>query len=320
MKKITIVVPLDGSHFAEAAVPTAIRMAKKLGTSLTLVSAYEDEPLVAGYPLDTVELRASLIEYLDKVLTRIHAVADLEVETAAVSGSITKTLIEFIQRTQPAMVVMSSHGRGPISRLWLGSVADRVLRYVKMPVLLVRPPDAMEVGDVDFGAKVSFRKILIPLDGSDRAEEGLAWARKVATAGDPTYIALRGVSIPTIVSPYLPYTIQENDHALTLDRKEAGEYLDGLAQRFEKEGMKIRPSVVTAHNGAAAILRAVDDLNIDLTVITTHGRTGLARVLFGSVADKVIRGSSGPVLVVRTVHSAQEFDEALSAKITADIA
>ncbi len=319
MNKTTIVVPLDGSHFAEAAVPPAIRMAKKLRSTLTFVSAYDNEPLVAGYPLNADQFRGNLLEYLDTISTGVREVADVEVDTAVVSGSITKTLIEFIQRTQPAMVVMSSHGRGPMSRFWLGSVADRVLRYVKMPVLLVRPPNGMKVGDVDFAADVSFRNILIPLDGSDRAEEGLAWARKVATSDDVEYVALRGVSIPTMASPYLPHTVQENEHALTLDRDEANEYLEGVVGRFGKEGMKIRPLVDVAHNAADAILHTVDDLNIDLTVITTHGRTGLARVLFGSVADKVIRGSSGLVLIVRTVHSVREFDDALAGETTADV-
>lgn len=318
MNKPTIVVPLDGSHFAEAAIPTAIKMAKQLGTTLTLVSAYDDEPLVAGYPLNTADLRASLVEYLNKVSSGIESVTDVGVDIAAIAGSITKTLIEFVQRTQPAMVVMSTHGRGPVSRFWLGSVADRMLRYVKMPVMLVRPPDAMEVGQIDFGVDVAFHKVLVPLDGSERAEEGLAWARKVAEA-DAEYIAFRGVSIPTIASPYLPHTIQENEHALAHDRDEATQYLDKVVQRLGKDGMTVRPVIETAHNAASAIMHAAKDLSSDLTVITTHGRTGLARALFGSVADKVIRASSGPVLVVRTVHTAREFDESFTTKATADI-
>ena len=320
MNKPTIVVPLDGSHFAEAAVPTAIKMAEQLGTALTLVSAYDDEPLVAGYPLNTADLRASLVKYLDKVATKIQAVTKVPVDTSAVSGSITKTLIEFVQRTQPAMVVLSTHGRGPISRFWLGSVADRMLRYVKMPVLLVRPPDTMEVSDVDFGADVAFKKVLIPLDGSDRAEEALAWARKVA-AQDAEYIALRGVSIPSIASPYLPHTIQENEHVLAHDRDDADRYLEGVVKRFNKDGLALRPVVQTSHNAASAIMSAVDDYDVDLTVITTHGRSGLARALLGSVADKVIRASAGPVLVVRTVHTAREFDESFADEATtADMA
>ena len=318
MNKATIVVPLDGSHFAEAAVPTAIKMAEQLGTSLTLVSAFDDEPLVAGYPLNTTELRASLVEYLDKVATKIRAVTKTPVDTAAVSGSITKTLIEFVQADPTGDGRVVDPRSRPVSRFWLGSVADRMLRYVKMPVLLVRPPDSMEVKDVDFGADVAFQKVLIPLDGSERAEAGLAWARKIASE-NAEYIALRGVSIPSIASPYLPHTIQENEHVFAHDRDDANKYLERVVQRFSQDGLSLRHVVQTSHNAASAIMHAVDEFEVDLTVITTHGRTGLARALLGSVADKVIRASSGPVLVVRTVHTAREFDESFADEAMADM-
>ena len=309
MKTHTVVIPLDGSRFAEAAVPAALKAAATLGASVTFVSAYDDEVLVAGYPLDAAGIRTSYEDYLEDIAARVQSSSQVEVHTAVITGGITKTLIEYVQRTQPVMVVMATHGRGPMTRFWLGSVADRMLRYVKMPVLLIRPSKA-EDEQIDFSQAVDFKHILIPLDGSDRSEEGLEWARRIA-GDDAEFVAFRGISIPTIATPYMPHTIQETEHALSADRDEAERYLGEVTERYAKEGLKLRGELMVGHSTASSILDATSEFDIDLTVITTHGRTGLARVLFGSVADKVIRGSSGPVLVVRTVHAAMDMDAAL---------
>jgi nucleotide-binding universal stress UspA family protein len=143
----SILVPLDGSRFSEVALPVATRLARSAGARLRLVMVHE--PAMALVPAadvpvpylpDDAELRAKEQTYLADLATRLGPVGPALASSKVVDGMAGPALAEAIMLEPPDLVVMATHGRGPLSRFWLGSVADHVVRHVSVPVLLLRPP------------------------------------------------------------------------------------------------------------------------------------------------------------------------------------
>jgi nucleotide-binding universal stress UspA family protein len=165
----TILVPLDGSPFAEHALPAAIAIARRTGAALELITVdrapvswvVPEVPIVMDEVLPVQDGQ----RYLEELHERMPA--DIPVRLTTLNGRATPFLVRHITTTEPAMVVMSTHGRGGFSRLWLGSVADGVARQSPAPILMVKPPPT----EVDLSAVRRFPRVLIPLDGSVAGEE-----------------------------------------------------------------------------------------------------------------------------------------------------
>ncbi|HEX9728516.1 MAG TPA: universal stress protein [Gemmatimonadales bacterium] len=291
-----ILVPLDGSRFAEAALPLAMTIAASRQTGLELTTVYEDQPTVAGWSLSPEQHAASLRTYLETVAGHVAAAATIKVDVALHSGQPAEVLLHRTGRADIDLVVMATHGRGTIHRAWLGSVADDVIRHATVPVVVVRPGDEATTiaphGPID--------RVVIALDGSKRAERGIRWAMHVA-GSRAQYILLRVVPGPILgTSTYLPHAIKETGDAIRQGAAEAGRYLEDVARGYRVDGLAIRTEVVTGVPSAAGILRFVEREPVDLVTITTHGHGGLRRLLLGSVADKVVRGASGPLLIAQS--------------------
>jgi nucleotide-binding universal stress UspA family protein len=141
------------------------------------------------------------------------------------------------------------------------------------------------------------KTILVPLDGSERAEYALPLAARLARHTGGTLVLVRVVNIATNYWPVTTYPpiVQA---AVDGELEEATTYLETVAASAELAGLEV---TVTARHGVAApvILAAMTDYQADLVVMCSHGRTGMAHVIMGSVAEKVARHASVPVLVVR---------------------
>jgi nucleotide-binding universal stress UspA family protein len=145
------------------------------------------------------------------------------------------------------------------------------------------------------------RRILIPLDGSTNAEAVLPHALALGRATQAEYRLLRVVE-PVMVArrlPTDPMVREHDDQLLDQLRVDAQIYLEQQAERLAAKGLTARIEVVVAPQTANTILEAAQQDGIDLIAMATHGRRGLARVLLGSVADKVLRGATAPVLLYR---------------------
>ncbi len=196
------------------------------------------------------------------------------------------------------LVVMTTHGRGPLTRVWLGSVADGLVRQMAAPLLLVRPSD----GPADLGAEARLRHLLVPLDGSPHAEAILQPALALGQVMRADYTLLRVVEpVPVLGYDVFGYAPACTDFAL-MERlsRQAVDYPGGVASRLRGQGVDVRPLVLVNPSAAGAILSETESLRHDSIALETHGHGGAARLLLGSVADKVIRGATTPVLVHRS--------------------
>ncbi len=298
MTTATILVPLDGSPFGEAALPTALGLASAMSARLELVSVYGHEPLVSEWRLGAPQVQEWFEHYLDDLCDRIATVADASISSKVITGPVATRLEEWSKRSGADLIVMATHGRGPLSRAWLGSVADHVVRHVTIPVLLIRPADDTAV---DLAAAPRFDRILIALDGSKRAEASLEWATRIGFQA--AYILVRSVPPHYAPSPYLPHVIEETQRALETESQEAAGYLAKVERQLRTAGLHVETEVLVGAQPASAILTAAEEFAANLIAIGTHGRGGIAKLMLGSVADKVVRAASAPVLVIRPAAS-----------------
>lgn len=143
MKIKKILVPLDGSALAEAALPTALALlCEQPGTTVMLLRAAE-ATTVLGDPVNAqVEVVREADTYLATVAARLRDWKNVTVETAVWYGAPAPAIVEAARVAKADMIVMSTHGRSGIGRLIVGSVAESVLRGTHTPILLVRPGSA----------------------------------------------------------------------------------------------------------------------------------------------------------------------------------
>jgi nucleotide-binding universal stress UspA family protein len=309
----SLLVPLDGSGFGEQALPLALSIARRAGATLQLVhvhtplaAAYSDGSLVLDASLD-LHLKRHGQAYLDSIAQRLASVTSVPVRTVLLEGEIAATIRAAAASTGVDLVVMTTHGRGPLGRLWLGSVADALVRELSMPLLLVRPQDAAP----DFASEPPLKHVLLPLDGSPLAEQMLEPALALGNLMGADYTLLR------IIKPVVPIEDQlEGTSAAQLAQsflkrvetihvqlcKEAQDYLERVAVRLRGRALHVQTRVAVEQQPAVAILQEAMASSHDLIALETHGRRGLSRLLLGSVADKVLRGASLPVLVHRPIY------------------
>jgi nucleotide-binding universal stress UspA family protein len=206
------------------------------------------------------------------------------------------------------LVVMTTHGRGALGRIWLGSVADQLIRDMPMPMLLVRPEDAAP----NLGREAVLNHLLVPLDGSPFAEQILESAVALGSLMDADYTLTRVIKPPcpggydfhgSSFGLEAQMLLDQIDRAQEQLRKEAEDYLHGVAERLRERSLRVHTRVEVEEHPAAAILKSATAPAIDLVALETHGRRGLSRLFLGSVADKVIRAASLPVLVHRPLHT-----------------
>jgi nucleotide-binding universal stress UspA family protein len=192
---------------------------------------------------------------------------------------------------------MTTHGRGPLSRFWLGSVADEFIRKTSVPVLLVRPKE----GTLDLSQEPVVRRVLIPLDGSGLAEQILGPAVALGSLMNADYTLLRVVCPPlfTVYDPAAVAVSPVDQTSLEEERTQAQAYLDQVAQRLRARSLPVCTQVLVGMQPHQAILEEVQAQGVDLIALATHGRKGLTRLLLGSIADKLVRGAGVPVLVHR---------------------
>ncbi len=304
-----ILVPLDGSRFGEHALPHALGLASRWEAALEIVSVAlaqgpaQPQPGVVG---DESRERAEAAArgYLERVEGRVREAGfEGELEcTVMSSGNVASSLVRRLLEVQGDFVVMTTHGRGPIQRAWLGSTADAFIRASPVPVLLLRPEE--EAGE-DAGSEAKLRpvlrpfsRVLVPLDGSRSAERLMELCEPLA-GEDSVLLLLRAVPAFTAGGgPYLPHVVRDEQEQERFQESARG-YLDGLVAERDREAGAVETRVLTAVEPATAILRTISEEAVDLVAMSTEGRGGVARLLLGSVADKVVRGSPVPVLLYR---------------------
>ena len=286
-----ILAPTDGSEHADRAADHAALLAEAFDATVHLLRVVDIEaaagPFSAGGVDDEyIEQRtAGEREALSE--RRATIPEEIPVQTAVTTGSPAEGILEYVRETDIDLVVMGTHGRSGLRRYLTGSVAERVLRLSPVPVLTVRATEASAVGS-------GYGEILVPTDGSERAAAAVAHALAIADTYGGTVHAVNVVNVGDVSTGAevgVPAEFLEELEAAGADATEA------VATEARAAGVDVVTEVLTGRP-KHELLAYVDDHDIDLVVMGTHGRTGLDRVLLGSTSEALVRRAEVPVLTV----------------------
>jgi nucleotide-binding universal stress UspA family protein len=219
--------------------------------------------------------------YLERARGRIPGIRGLNLVRTGEPGD---RIVQVALEMNIDLVAMITHAHGRWTRWCLGSVADRVVRSIPLPILLSRPDTALRSGPL--------RRILVPLDEFEASQAVLEVVKPLAARfrAELVLVHVR----PEVHDPSPQWAMKG---ALHRAAGEGGRYRE-LADRLEEEDLVAR-SIDSEGGAAQEILRCARDLDVDLIAMSTHGRKGLSRMLVGSVTQDVLHGSDRPVLLFR---------------------
>jgi nucleotide-binding universal stress UspA family protein len=281
-----ILTPLDGSRLAEESLRAACATARRTGAVLHMVLVHHPvapnaDSAAMATAIDELDRLAREGEerYLEQIAERMRLAHGIHIETSILDGPVAETIGTHVRQVGAGLVVMTTHGRGVVSRFWLGSVADHLLRHLDVPLLLLRHHET-QLHD----SRMAFRRMLIPLDGSARAEAVIEPA--LVLCPPPT----AEIALVRVVPPV--------EDGLVEGRGGAAVYLDEVADQLERRGCRVSTTVVVSESPAQAILDQGRPEATDCIAMATRGASGVRRLVLGSVTDKVVRGADVPVLAL----------------------
>lgn len=304
----SILVPLDGSRNAEWALPIAISIARVTGAPINLMTVQVPVPILAAGPavIEPAMGPGAVVppdDYLRRISERVEATGVTTVRlgvlepSALVLGSIGDEIAHRADVNHAGLVVMTTHARNAVSQLFLGSVARDVVRSSRVPVLLVRPQSEQAP---DLTAAVSFRHILVALDGSAFSEEVLNAAVELGRLAGARYTLLRVIEPPRAYgTPVEPILLPVDEIALGELKRSADAYLERVAERLRKRELQVETRLVIESGPADVIVKMATELVADAIAMTSHARGGMGTLMLGSVTHHVLRGTMIPVLVYR---------------------
>lgn len=231
--------------------------------------------------------------YLDDMAKQLTA-EGFTVTTTLVDGEPADHIVAEAEKDPDTIIAISTHGRSGIGRWLLGSVTDKVVRHSNNPVLIVRARE----GEVTSAAP-KLRQVVLPLDGSERSAVALNHAVTLAKALGVGVTLLRSISPMAYGDTFADYVPTMYEDLAGEIEEDVRDYLSFEAKQLQAAGItKVEEKAIDGYP-ATAILDEVGDTGDSLVVMATHARSGIGRWVLGSVTDRVVRHSAGPVLVVR---------------------
>ena len=283
-----ILVPLDGSGRAEHALPYAAWLAKRLNSTITLMTAC---------PVNDPVIRP-LTVYLEKQAEELQKTG-LDVNCSTVIGDIAEEILELSEKNRIGLIAMTSRGASGTTRWSLGGVALKVVLHSNTPILLVRTAER-HAARLEEGV----RSILVPLDGSPVAESILPHIEDLARATGLEVILLQvtvPIGYPSVGREVAEAEKHEKDVKKLNEAREAATqfYLSEREKELTSKGVKVKTVSLTGKPASEMILKYIEDNPIGLTALATHGFSGISKWAFGSVAIDILEGSTRPLLLLR---------------------
>ncbi|MDY6918124.1 MAG: universal stress protein [Chloroflexota bacterium] len=301
-----VLVPLDGSALAEIVLTYARELSAKLGLRTTFFRVCNPEEAdelatCQAYVQRVAEdVRAQWQERTTSLPANLHQEAPTA-EGDVAAGYPAEEILRYAESNGVDLILMATHGRSGIGRWAMGSVADKVLRVSTVPVWLVRA----SVPDEIVNDKWPRKAMLVPLDGSALAESVLPHVEALAEQ--------RGTDqVDVVLLTVCEFTDVPDEHGngspsgwergmrreIEASKGAACRYLAQVQKRFNDRAIRVRSEVIVG-DPAKAIIEYASGYPFTLIAMATHGRSGIGRWAYGSVADKVLRSVTSPLFLVR---------------------
>ena len=297
----TLLVPLDGSPLAEQALPYAEDLARRANGRLVLTRAVEGDANDSPDERQTAAL-AEADAYLRSIVGTLGG-RDMAAQHSTPFGDIDEQIAAEAENRDAHMIVMATHGRDGLARLFSGSVAEEVLHHTTRPLMLIRAGDdaAAPAAPLPTGARV-----LVPLDGTPFAETALEPARDLARLLEGEVVLLSVITPPPppamselsfAAAPYVDFDLDEA-------QRESQAYLERIAQEYGIDPAQTRASVETGGT-TEGIIESIGEIGAAVVVMATHARSGLGRLFFGSTATDILHQITVPLVLLRVDDDAE---------------
>lgn len=312
-----IVAPLDGSALAAGVIPHVVAMTKVTSAQVTLlrVMVREATSAVAVSPVEWQLQKTEAQAYLEEMGNRLAPLLVTPPETVLLEGRAADRIIEYAQQHNFDLVVLSSHGQSGLHGWNVSSIAQKVIHRVGKSILLVRAyqmATSAQVGEED---GLRYRRIVVPLDGSPRAEHVLPVATALAEAHGAELLLVHAVTRPTMLQR-MPLTAEESalaDHLFERNQAQAHKYFEQLRFRLQPEP---QTHVITGENVAAALHKFIGQQEIDLVIMSAHGHSGQHQWPYGSLVTGFVDYGATSLLILQDM--ATDVMEPTAAELAAE--
>ena len=309
----TILVPLDGSEAAETVLELAKNLAVRSGSALTLLHVCEKEQSeYRRLHLAYIERVADLVQHdISKICETTQCYFEsmqATVSAVLVEGEPAEEIVRCAQENNASVILMATHGRSRLVASAFSDITNRVLRNSNVPTWLIRTLGPDEIVCAEWPPE----RVMVPLDGSERAEKVLPYAAEYAKLFDAELVLLRVCEQPDITADYPEASVATSwdEHVARIRSHHQGQcsiYLEVVKDRLNEKGLKVTTEALLG-DAAEEIIGYVRQNRCDLVAMTTYGRSGIAgwmsdslvgRWVFSNVTERVIAATSRGILVFR---------------------
>jgi nucleotide-binding universal stress UspA family protein len=292
-----IMLPLDGSELAEIAIPYAKELAGSLGSEIVLYHVYGHEHKHQEHMHQT---------YLDRLVDSIKQNVnkgeaqdrEIKVTTEVEAGEPAENICNIVAKKKVDLIIMtavsvSGHKIGKM----LGSVTDHLCRTVPIPILIIRPQDIARIES----KQQLINRIFIPQDGSEPGKLALPVGTELSARLKVPITLFQMANMLRVYDygigmgsgGYIDYGKFDESEKIRVNE----EILD-LENKLKQTGLDVTHKVTSGVDAAGEIMKAGKEAGADLTVMSTHGRSGIDRWALGSVTERVLRYGEMPLLLV----------------------
>ena len=314
-----MLVLLDGSELAEVVFTYAKEIAGRLDLDVVLLHVYSPAtrdfaPMHRAYIQRAARTVKRQAQEVQKKLGIQPEASPVKVRGELAMGYHADEILRYADENAVDLILMATHGRSGMKRWVLGGVADKVLRASKVPVWLVRAG----VKDETPYDQWPTMTMLVPLDGSETAESVLTHIKALAEQkrAEPVNVVLFRVCEPAITSSYYSPELSGTplnwgeymEQEMVRCKKVSTEYLADVTKRLKGKGIKVRSEILVC-KAADMIVDYAKKNPLSLIMMTSQGRCGLRRLVYGSITESVLVGVSNPMLLIRPSRSDSSTDK-----------
>ncbi len=294
-----ILIPLDGSSLAECVLPHTVAVARALGAQVTLLRVLE--PASAGRIVDQLDWQIRKTEaetYLEEVTASLRK-AGLKAERVILEGQAADHIIQFVRNHDVDLIVLGSHGRSGLSGWNVSSVVQKVILRAYVPIMIIRAyqPVTSKL------TEMTYRRIFVPLDGSQRAECVLPLVTNLALFYKSQLLAAHVVSRPEMPRrrPLNQEEIKLSDQIISCNQRNAVDYLEQIRSQLSSQAIDVKTRLIVSDDMIAELHELAEQEKADLVVLSAHGYSCKSKWPYGSLAISFITYGTSPLIVVQDV-------------------
>jgi nucleotide-binding universal stress UspA family protein len=290
--------------------PHVVAIARTFNAEITLLRMLEKNQ--AGTSAQVFDLlnwqinktRSAL--YLEKTKTRFEQLG-VRTQTIVMEGLVAEGIIEYAQSQGMKLIVLSSHGRHGLTQWGISSITQKIILSAQTSLLIVRAHQHdIQLGELS--ATPLYQRIMVPLDGSQRAENVLPIITQLAHFHKSQVHLVHVVKTPEMARQMPPAAedIDLSNRVIARNQEEAGRYLEQVKSRSDLDGIAIQTHLITSNHAAVALHQLAEQEHFDLVTLNAHGYSGNHQWPYGSMVNHFILYGKIPLLIVQDLPLKQE--------------